>query len=155
MPINRKFLFSTLVASSALIGAGTVAAQAASSFVSVQSHQSYSATVSSLKEAVSSNGMMVMGQINQAKVLSMTGLKLEGAESFFVGNPNMGKKIFGMNPAAGAVLPARVYVWSDKGKAYVGYFKPSAELSEISPKLGMAGSMLDQKLQMVASQATK
>lgn len=124
-----------------------------STFVKVPSHHGFSATVSALKQAVSSNKMMVMGKINQAKVLSMTGLRLEGAESVLVGNPQMGKKAFGMNPAAGAVLPVRVYVWSDHGKTYVGYFKPSALLGQVDPGFKKMGGMLDMKLGMITKEA--
>lgn len=155
MRINRNFILTTLVAMAAFAGAATASAQDASSFVKVASHENFNATVSALKQAVSSNHLMVMGHIDQAKVLSMTGLDLEGAQSFLVGNPNMGKKAFGMNLAAGVVLPARIYVWSDHGKAYIGYFKPSAQLSAISPGFSMMGGMLDKKFQMLTEQAAK
>lgn len=156
--IHHKTIKNTLLGS-LLLGASLAMAAPAfaqsGSFVKVQSHRSFGATVSALKEAVSGNKMMVMGHINQAKVLSMTGLKLAGAESFLVGNPSMGKMAFGMNPAAGVVLPARVYVWSDHGKAYVGYFKPSVLLSEVGPGFDKMGGMLDMKLDMIAKAATK
>lgn len=155
MRMYQKSLLSILFVSAALVGAGTAAAQDVSAFVKVQSHHAFAPTVSALKQAVSGNQMMVMGHIDQAKVLSMTGIKLEGAQTFLVGSPQMGKQAFGMNPAAGAVLPARVYVWSDKGKTYIGYFKPSTQLSAISPGFSMMGGMLDKKLNMVANQAAK
>lgn len=143
-----------------LLGAGLVLAtpaiaQDAGGFVKVESHQSFDTTVRALKEAVSHNQMMVMGHLDQAQVLSMTGLHLAGAQSFFVGNPQMGKKAFGMNPAAGAVLPARVYVWSDHGKTYIGYFKPSVLLDAVSPGFSPMAGMLDQKLAMIARDASK
>ncbi|MDE2150384.1 MAG: DUF302 domain-containing protein [Gammaproteobacteria bacterium] len=124
-------------------------------FVKIESQHDFDATVSALKEAVSSNKMMVMGDINQARVLSMTGLRLAGAESFLVGNPQMGKQAFDMDPAAGAVLPARIYVWSDHGKTYVGYFKPSDQLDQVSPGFSKMGHMLDMKLDMIAKTATR
>lgn len=155
MRIHRSFLISAFIAAASLAGTTAAVAQDASSFVKVSSQHNFNATVSALKQAVSGNHLMVMGHINQARVLSMTGLRLEGAQSFLVGNPQMGKKAFGMNPAAGAVLPARIYVWADHGKAYIGYFKPSAELSSISPHFAMMGGMLDKKLRMVADQAAK
>ncbi|MDA3914064.1 DUF302 domain-containing protein [Oleiagrimonas sp.] len=156
MRIHRNFMLAALVATAAFAGVATASAQDASSaFVKVSSHEGFTATVSQLKQAVASNHLMVMGHIDQAKVLSMTGLHLEGAQSFLVGNPNMGKKAFGMNPAAGAVLPARIYVWSDHGKAYIGYFKPSAQLSAISPGFAMMGGMLDKKFHMLTEQAAR
>lgn len=123
------------------------------SFISIQSHRDFGATVSALKSAISSNHMMVMGSENQARVLSMTGLHLAGAESFLVGNPVVGKKAFALNPAATAVLPARISVWVDKGKAYVGYLKPSAELQAVDPKFSKMSGKLDMVFANIAHQA--
>ena len=150
---GTRFLGILLLGAS--FGLVTPAFAQGSTFIKVESHHSFGATVSALKEAVSSNKMMVMGNINQAKVLSMTGLKLEGAESLLVGNPQMGKKAFGMDPAAGVVLPARIYVWSDHGKAYIGYFKPSTQLEQVSPGFAKMGGMLDMKFNMITKAATE
>lgn len=137
-------LFAVLIAA---LAAGTAVAAESSGglFIQDASAQSFAQTVNALKHAVSSNGMMVMGHLDQKKALSMTGLNLAGAETFFVGNPVVGKKLFGMSPAVGAVVPLRIYVWEAGGEAHVGYFQPSALLSAINPKLGMAGKMLDGK----------
>ena len=136
---------------------GLAQAQDASgaAFVNVTSHRSFDDTVTALKSAIASNNMMVMGSINQANVLSMTGLHLAGAESFLVGNPNSGKKAFSMDPAAGAVLPARIYVWADQGTTHVGYLKPSVKLTAVNPKFGMMAEMLDKSFADIAEQATK
>ncbi|MDE2112659.1 MAG: DUF302 domain-containing protein [Alphaproteobacteria bacterium] len=157
--LRRIVRFYLVVVSAALLGVSlTVAAPAVaqtSGFVKTESHHSFAATVKALDEAVNGNQMMVMGRINQAKVLSMTGLKLEGAQSILVGNPQMGKKAFGMDPAAGVVLPARIYVWADHGKTYVGYFAPSSQLAQISPGFSMMSGMLDQKFAMIVKRATQ
>lgn len=152
-PLAARFLPAVALGVSLAVSAPVFAQSAG--FVKVTSHESFPATVSALKRAVSSNHMMVMGHINQARVLSMTGLHLKGAESFLVGNPQMGKKAFGMNPAAGVVLPARIYVWADHGTTYVGYFKPSSLLTQVSPGFSMMGGMLDRKLDMIATDAAK
>lgn len=122
---------------------------AGSPFVQGASSRPFDQTLAALKRAVSSNGMMVMGHLDQQKVLAMTGLNLAGAQSFFIGNPMVGKKLFGMNPAVGAVVPLRVYVWEANGESHVGYFRPSTLLSEIHPGLGMGGAMLDRKFAMI------
>lgn len=155
MRIQSKYLLSVLLASATLFAAGSVMAKDAVSFVKIRSNQSYSQTVGALKQAVSSNRLMVMGHINQANVLSMTGLKLAGAESFLVGNPQMGKKAFSMNPAVGAVIPARIYIWSNQGKVWIGYFKPSSLMTAISPKFAKMGGMFDMKLHAIAAQAAR
>lgn len=132
----------------------TASTSTGSQFKEYVSSQSFSATVSALKHSVSSNGMMVMGDLNQAGALKTTGLKLKGAESFFVGNPVVGKKMFKMNAAVGTELPMRVYVWvNHKGKTEIGYVKPSTLLGSINTKLGKQGAMMDKKLAMIATQA--
>lgn len=138
--LTRGLLFGMLIAA---ITAGTAVA-AGTPFIQEASSHSFDQTVSSLKHAVSSNGMMVLGHLNQGKVMSMTGLKLDG-QSFFIGNPTVGKKIFSMSPAAGAAVPLRIYIWEAGGEAHVGYFRPSTLLSGVSAKLGMPGKMLDKK----------
>lgn len=60
-------------------------------FVDFASGKSFDSTVSALKESVSKNGMMVLGNFNQAKGLNKNGLQLKGAHSFFIGNPTMSK----------------------------------------------------------------
>lgn len=152
----KSKVLPALLFGAGLAFAGPAFAQGAGGFVKVRSHHSFAATVGALKRAVSHNKMMVLGHLNQANVLSVTGLHLAGAQSFFVGNPEVGKQAFGMNPAAGAELPARVTVWSDHGKTYIGYFKPSTLLGDISQRFPkkMAG-MLDRKLAMIAQDASK
>lgn len=126
-----------------------------SSFVTVKSSHDYSTTVSALQHSVKDNGLMVMGKVNQKAILSMTGLHLAGAESFLVGNPRVGKKLFSMNAAAAAVVPARISVWVNDGTTYVGYFQPSALMGAISPKLAKPGRMLDMKFHKIVEEATK
>lgn len=139
----------------ALLLTSATAFASGNSFVEVQTNRSFDQTVSMLKHAVSDNGLMVMGQINQAKVLSMTGLNLKGAQSFLVGNPKVGKKLFSMSPAAGAVLPARIYVWVERGKSHIGYFKPSTQLASVDPRLQKAGEMLDGKFRQIIKDASR
>ncbi|MDA8361643.1 MAG: DUF302 domain-containing protein [Gammaproteobacteria bacterium] len=123
-------------------------------FVRVVSRHPFAGTVGALKKAVARNHMMVMGQVNQSKVLAMTGLRLQG-EAFLVGNPVMGKNAFRVDPAAGAVLPARIYVWTQGANTYIGYFEPSSLLTQISPRLGMMGGLLNKKFARVAREAAR
>ncbi len=141
-----------------LLVAGSVFAAPAfageSHFIKIVSHRPFSGTVRALKEAAARNNMKVMARVNQSKVLAMTGHGLQG-EAFLIGNPVMGKKAFSVNLAAGAVLPARMYVWTQGAHTYVGYFEPSSLLTQISPGLRMMGGILDKKFATVARQATE
>ncbi len=120
-------------------------------FVTWTSPRSFSATVSSLKTAVSSAGMMVLGQLNQAGALSVAGLHLAGAESFYVGNPVVGKKFFQMNAIAGIEIPVGFYLWVDKaGKTEIGYFAPTPVLSGASAQLASGGPMFSKMAAKIA-----
>lgn len=151
---GNHWLASALAALAiSLAASGVAQADASSHFVKIQSQHQFGETVDALKTAVKDHHMMVMGSNNQAKVLSMTGLHLKGGESFLVGNPEVGKKAFSMNPAVGVELPVRVYVWSTGDATYIGYYQPSSQLEAISPKLGKMGHMLNEKLSGITGQA--
>lgn len=100
-----------------------------------------------ITKMVGDNGMMVMGEIHQGKILAMTGLKIE-SESIFVGNPTMGKKLFSVEPGAGQAVPVRINIYRNSdGKTVVSYIAPSDLLSGFkNPKLTKMGTMLDKKL---------
>lgn len=153
LPKSRRAALAALLAAGSLLASATAFADG-SNFVKVESTHSFSSTISALKTSITSNKMMVMGQINQGRVLSMTGLHLQG-ESFLVGSPVMGKKAFGMDPAAGVALPTRVYVWEQGGKTYIGYIKPSSILTQVSPGFAKMAGMVDQKIMMITEGAAK
>lgn len=138
----------------AAMAAPALAQGAGADFIAVKSTHGYSATVKALQHSVKSNGLMVMGKVNQKGILSMTGLNLAGAESFLVGNPRVGKKLFSEDPAVAAVVPARISVWVKAGTTYVGYFKPSAQLGALSSALSKPGQMLDKKFQKIVQEST-
>jgi uncharacterized protein (DUF302 family) len=120
--------------------------------VAVTISGSVSQTVSKLKKMVASNGMMVMGQLNQGQVLSMTGINVQ-SETLFVGNPQIGKKLFSANPGAGVVVPVRINVYQDTdGKTVVRYVPPSQELDKFhNSEITQIGQMLDKKLKDMTS----
>ncbi len=146
-----------LASASTLVGLPSIAVASAPGnlFVTVTSHQNYVNTLSSLRKAVQNNGLMVMGKVNQKAILSMTGLNIEGGESFLVGNPRIGKKLFSMTPAVGAAIPARIYVWAKGGVTHISYYRPSVLFGAISEKLGMAGKMMDKKFRMIVKQSAQ
>lgn len=123
-------------------------------FVTVKSTHGYSQTVSALQSDIKSNGLMVLGQVNQGRVMSMTGMSLQ-AHSFFVGNPRVGKMLFEKTPAAAAAVPARITVWARHGTAYVSYFEPSVLMKDIKPGLAKPGRMLDMKFKKIAHEAAR
>lgn len=125
---------------------GKVKAQAIKA-LTVKSSKSFDETVGAIKKAVAGGGMMVLSEINQGKIMEMTGMKMN-AESLFVGNPNVGKQAFDADPSVGLDIPVRVNVYESNGVTYVNYFKPS-QLFPANKKLKMIGKMLDDKLAMM------
>ncbi len=125
------------------------------SVVTADSNADFAATIDALKAAVSSNGMMILGDLDQAAALKATGLNLAGAHTFFVGNPSMGKMFFQMNPAIGTVLPLRILVWAgDDGKAHVSYFDPKPSFAAVDPKLADGGQKMSDAAAMLTKAAT-
>jgi uncharacterized protein (DUF302 family) len=117
--------------------------------VTVQSTMDFNGTISAIQKAVSDGGLMVLSELNQGKILSMTGLKVN-AHSFFIGNPTVGKDAFSADPSVGLVIPVRVNVYEENGKVYVKYFKPSDLFASYeNKKVKMIGQKLDGKLDMM------
>ena len=122
--------------------------------VTVASEKSFEEVTSAVKSLVAKNGMMVMAEVNQGKMLSMTGLSLK-ATLFVVGNPTVGKQLFEQDHGVGLYVPLRVFVYADSsGKTFVSYDRPSALMGQFqNEKIGMVAQMLDQKLEGLANMA--
>lgn len=124
--------------------------------VTVQSKKSFDDTVDQLRQLVAKNGMMVLAEVNHGKILSMTGLDVKGV-ALFVGNPQVGKQLFSVDPGTGLAVPIRVNVYEGTdGKTYVNYVKPSFQLASFNNEMiNKIGGMLDQKLSMLTSMVAK
>jgi uncharacterized protein (DUF302 family) len=122
--------------------------------ITIASDKSFDEVTKSVKTLVAKNGMMVMAEVNQGKMLSMTGLDLK-ATLFVVGNPQVGKQLFEQDRAVGLYVPLRVFVYNDKsGKTFVSYDKPSSILGQFDDqKISMVAQMLDEKLGGLANMA--
>ncbi|MHA7698780.1 DUF302 domain-containing protein [Mycobacterium sp. ML1] len=97
---------------------------------------------------------MIIGEVNQDAELAANGLRLPGAHTFFVGNPQLGKTFFDATKAIGAVVPVRMHVWADAdGPAHIGYFDPAPEFAAVDPGLGAAGQQISQQIRTIAEAA--
>jgi uncharacterized protein (DUF302 family) len=158
--MNSRVLFrkSILAAIVSVASVGLSFAWSNSSFngdrVTVASDKSFEDVTSAVKSLVAKNGMMVMAEVNQGKMLSMTGLSLK-TTLFVVGNPTVGKQLFEQDHGVGLYVPLRVFVYADgSGKTYVSYDRPSTLLGQFqNEKIGMVAQMLDQKLEGLANMA--
>ena len=158
--ITRYFaMFLALLVISA-IGPQLLAAGSSSSYsgdrVVFESKKSFDQVNSALESLVAKNGMMIMAQVDQGKMLTMTGLKLN-AKLYLIGNPTVGKQLFEQDHGVGLYVPLRVFVFTDaKGKTHVSYDKASAQLGQFeNEKVKMVAQMLDQKLENLASMAVQ
>jgi uncharacterized protein (DUF302 family) len=133
-----------------------LAADTTDARVKVASSKSFEQVSDALKSLVAKNGMMVMAQVDQGKMLSMTGLSLK-ATLFLVGNPTVGKQLFEQDHAVGLYIPLRISVYTDTdGKTYVEYDKPTALLGQFkNEKVTMIGQMLDEKISGLATMAAQ
>ena len=124
--------------------------------VTVQSKMPFNQTVSMLKKMIAKNGMMVLSELNQGKVMAMTGLHMNDL-SLFVGNPTVGHKLFAADRGVGVAVPIRVNIYEDtNGHTYVSYVKPSDQLAPFNnKKIDMIANMLDQKLGMMTGMISK
>lgn len=124
--------------------------------VEVVTTGTFDQTVDKVKTLVTKNDMMVMGEINQGKMLSMTGIKFNGV-TLFIGNPTVGKKLFSADTAVGLVVPIRLYIFENRdGKTVISYYKPSELLAQYhNPEIDMVGKMLDEKLEKLTSMAAR
>jgi len=124
--------------------------------VAVHVSSSVNETIGQLSKMLADNGMMVMGELHQGKVLSMTGLHVE-SESIFVGNPTVGKKLFSEDPGAGIAVPIRINVYKDtNGDTVVRYVRPTNQLAQFNnAKINMVAKMLDGKLNNLVSMLPK
>ncbi|HKK47118.1 MAG TPA: hypothetical protein VJ964_16440, partial [Balneolaceae bacterium] len=86
MITSNKYIKATLTLLSAILLIGFSSqkgfSQSNNDIVKVKSSGSVEQTVSNLKKMVSNNGMMVMGNLNQGQVLSMTGISVNSQTIF-------------------------------------------------------------------------
>ena len=139
-----------------VLATSTFAADAADGRVRVASGKSFEQVSAALKSLVAKNGMMVMAQVDQGRMLSMTGLSLE-ATLFLVGNPTVGKQLFEQDHGVGLYVPLRISVYTDRdGKTYLEYDKPTSLLGQFkNEKVTTIAQMLDEKISGLARMAAQ
>jgi uncharacterized protein (DUF302 family) len=145
---SKGIVAAAIVVAGVLGVAGAAsAAQPVGPGVQVVAKGSVDDVVGMLKKMVADGGMMVMGELHQGKVLSMTGLKVQ-SETLFVGSPTVGKDLFSAQPGAGLVVPVRINIYADaQGQTVVSYVPPSQQLSGFGDDaVDQIAKMLDDNL---------
>ena len=148
--ISRPAMWLTAAGTALVLGAlpaSAVAQSDTSPVVQVTAKGSVTQVVDQLRKMVASKGMMVMGELHQGKVIGMTGLTVE-SETIFVGNPQVGKKLFAADPGVGIAVPVRINVFRNaQGATVVSYVPPSLILKGFhNPQVDQVAQMLDDTL---------
>jgi uncharacterized protein (DUF302 family) len=99
--------------------------------------------------------MVILGDLNEETRLQAVGVQSQRAHSFFIGDPRIGKTLFGTSQAIGAVVPVRVTVWSNDrgGPALISYFDPAPEFTAVDPALTDAGSKISDAIRAIVDTA--
>jgi uncharacterized protein (DUF302 family) len=91
----------------------TVKADDHDGVVRVKSAHSQAETISRLKEAVGSKGIMLFSEIDQAELAAKAGIKIAPSTLLVFGNPPLGTQFLSSNPASGLDWPVRLLVHQD------------------------------------------
>jgi len=90
--------------------------------VRVKSGYSQTETISRLKKAVASKGIMFFSEIDQSKLAAKAGIKIAPSTLLVFGNPPLGTQFLSSNPASGLDWPVRLLVHQDaKGEVWAVY----------------------------------
>lgn len=116
----------------------------------------FAATTEAFRRSVSQAGSEVLGEFNQAELLSQrTDLRIGGAHTYLIGNPTMGKQVFRIDRAVGVVAPLRMYLWQEPdGTAKIAYLDPEPLFAAINPALAPFGKKMSRALATIARGAT-
>ena len=90
--------------------------------MTLKSHYSVAETVYRIKGDVAEKGIMLFGDIDQAKLGNAAGNKVRPSRLMMFGNPALGTTFITANPSSGLDWPVRVLVYQAKdGSANVAY----------------------------------
>lgn len=105
----------------------------------LESRYGFDATMIRVTEALTSRGMIIFADIDQAKFAAKAGAGLRPTRLILFGSPKVGTPIMAANPYAALELPLKVLIWQDnRGVINVDFLDPTALLGErygIDPSL--------------------
>jgi len=99
--------------------------------VKLESRYGFDATVIRVTEALTSRGMIILADIDQARFAAKVGASLRPTRLILFGNPKAGTPIMAANPHAALELPLKLVIWQDnRGTVNVDFLDPTAQLGE-------------------------
>lgn len=148
----QRFLIVSVVL---ILGVGTAYAQkmkAPDFQVARPSSYSFDETINRLKDAIESENLMVIKEINAQQMLRMVGVKTKGMKQLLFFHPRYMKKIIQKNKNAGIEPPLKVLVMEKpNGKAMVKYIKPTHIFGKYAGLDGV-GQELEELIQRIVTQ---
>ncbi len=156
--MTRSLMTTLALALTAILaGVGPVANAQSLSRVDQVSHSDFAKTVSQVKAAIQSKGLMIVATIDHQNMMRMVGISSKGATTIEFGKPDMGKMVFLPEAQAGLDMPLRLYIWQRQdGTAVVSYYKLGPVFASYGKdNLKMAGEMMDKMLAEIVAEGTK
>jgi uncharacterized protein (DUF302 family) len=89
-----------------------------------RSETDYATTLAALLDAIERHGLTVFARIDHAAGAREVGLELADEEVVVFGNARAGTPLMQSDARVGIELPLRMLVWSEDGRALVGYEDP-------------------------------
>jgi len=109
--------------------------------VKLESRYGFDATVIRITEALTSRGMIIFADIDQARFAAKAGASLRPTRLILFGNPKAGTPIMAANPHAALELPMKLVIWQDnRGTVNVDFLDPTVQLGE---RYGIETSLTD------------
>lgn len=116
------------------------------------SSHSFSETVAMLKDAIESENLMVLKEIDAQQMLRMVGVKTKGMKQILFFHPHFMKEIIQINKNAGIEPPLKVLVMEKpNGKVMVKYIKPTYIFGKYKG-LEKTGEKLEKLVQKIVAQ---
>jgi uncharacterized protein (DUF302 family) len=118
MLTRAKFLRLSGVAAAAMAVTPAAAAEKSNDgVVRIKSAYGFAETIERLKKDIAAKGIMFFSEIDQSKLASGAGIKLNPSTLLMFGNPPLGTQFMTSNPNAGLDWPVRLLVIQDNAGA--------------------------------------
>jgi uncharacterized protein (DUF302 family) len=109
----------------------TPSARIPSAVITMHSGFDFETTLARLKQALTSRGMTIFADIDQAAAAASASTTLRPTRVLLFGNPKGGTPVMEANPHAALELPLKLVVWqAPRGPVQVDYLDPAAMLVE-------------------------
>ena len=122
------FVRRTLFVLGLFVGCAAVSAQAAApvpGLVVVESPHSVAQTVTQLKSALETNGLMIVAEVDHSANAESVGLTLPPTYLIIFGNPQAGTLLMQEQRTVAVDLPQKMLIWEDAGTVYAAYNDPA------------------------------